>query len=100
MDVPAQHAQPDTSSIPPSETPKTAAERVDELIESGRLYRSHYEALQNRAISDDIILERGYVTWTGPHAALAAEKGWGKGQRDPKRYPALAYPTVYPTRNE
>ncbi len=92
MDVPAQHAPKPVTSLPLPETPKTAAERVSDLIEDGSLYPSHYKALKNRAISDEVILERGYATWKGPHAALEAEKGWGKGQRDPKRYPALAYP--------
>jgi hypothetical protein len=83
-----------TSTVPPDEVgdqPK-CAHTVTELVESGDLSQRHYDALKARAISDEIILERGYCTWRGPVQVETAQKELSKGQKDPKRFPVLAIP--------
>lgn len=79
-------------------SPLTASEVVAQMVERGDLSEKHLAVLHARAISNGMILARGYRTVKGSVGALELEKGWSSSQKDPKRFPALAYP-VYQVGN-
>lgn len=72
--------------------PLTAVQTVAQMVARGELSAKHLQVLRERAINDEVVLERGYQTVSGPVGALELEKRWSSGQKDPKRFPALAYP--------